>query len=62
VFHSNELRLVKLERLPDVGSDHFPIFVILSYEPARQAAQPEPLPTEQDVADAHEMIAQVQSS
>ena len=62
VFHSNELRLVKLERLPNIGSDHFPIFVILSYEPAQQAAQPEPLPTSQDVAEAHEMIAQVQSS
>jgi endonuclease/exonuclease/phosphatase (EEP) superfamily protein YafD len=62
VFHSNELRLVKLERLPDVGSDHFPIFVTLSYEPAQQVLQPEPTPTRQDMAEAHELIAQVQPS
>jgi endonuclease/exonuclease/phosphatase (EEP) superfamily protein YafD len=58
IFHSNEMRLVKLARLPDAGSDHFPIFVTLSYEPARQMAQPEPIPTSQDIADAQEMIAQ----
>lgn len=62
VFHSNELRLVKLERLPQVGSDHFPIFITLSYEPAQQAAQPEPISTAEDFAEADEMIAQVQSS
>ena len=58
IFHSNELRLVKLARLPDAGSDHFPIFVTLSYESAQQMAQPEPIPTSQDIADAQEMIAQ----
>jgi endonuclease/exonuclease/phosphatase (EEP) superfamily protein YafD len=58
IFHSNELRLVKLARLPDAGSDHFPIYVTLSYEPAQHIAQPEPTPTSQDRADAQEMIAQ----
>ncbi len=61
VFHSQELRLIQLERLPPVGSDHFPILVTLSYEPDQQAAQPEPSPTREDMAEAHEMIAQVQS-
>lgn len=58
IFHSHELRLVRLARLPDTGSDHFPIFVTLSYEPAKQMAQPEPTPTGQDIKDAQEMIAQ----
>lgn len=62
VFHSKELRLIKLERLPHVGSDHFPIFVTLSYEPDQQVDQLEPIPTREDVAEAQEMIAQVQSS
>ena len=62
VFHSKELRLVKIERLPHVGSDHFPIYVTLSYEPAHQALQPEPVATTQDMVEAHEIIAQVQTT
>lgn len=33
VFVSESFRLVRLERLPDVRSDHFPMYVELSYEP-----------------------------
>jgi endonuclease/exonuclease/phosphatase (EEP) superfamily protein YafD len=33
VFVSESFRLVRLERLPYVGSDHFPMYVELSYEP-----------------------------
>lgn len=42
VFHSNDFKLVDLRRLEHVGSDHFPMFVELSYEPAAEAEQPEP--------------------
>ena len=33
LFHTTDMALVNLERLPDIGSDHFPILVELSYEP-----------------------------
>ena len=33
VFVSESFRLVRLEKLPDMGSDHFPMYVELSYEP-----------------------------
>lgn len=33
VFHSTDFKLVSFERLPDIGSDHFPIYIELSYEP-----------------------------
>lgn len=33
VFYSDVFGLLKLERLPSVGSDHFPMLVELSYEP-----------------------------
>jgi endonuclease/exonuclease/phosphatase (EEP) superfamily protein YafD len=33
VFHSAHFRLQDLRRLPRMGSDHFPIFIRLSYEP-----------------------------
>ncbi|HVE70959.1 MAG TPA: endonuclease/exonuclease/phosphatase family protein [Thermoanaerobaculia bacterium] len=32
VFHSKHFKLVRIERLPDVGSDHFPILIELQYE------------------------------
>jgi endonuclease/exonuclease/phosphatase (EEP) superfamily protein YafD len=33
VFHSTHFKLVRLQRLPPIGSDHFPILVELQYEP-----------------------------
>ena len=33
VFHSAHFRLSVIERLPTIGSDHFPLFVRLSFEP-----------------------------
>ena len=33
LFHTTDMALVTLDRLPDIGSDHFPILVELSYEP-----------------------------
>jgi endonuclease/exonuclease/phosphatase (EEP) superfamily protein YafD len=60
VFHSNEFRLVTLERLPDTGSDHFPILIELSYEPAHQAEQVEPAPTKEEKETAEAMIAEAQ--
>ena len=42
VFHSNDFKLIDLQRLPHVGSDHFPVLIALSYEPEAEAEQPEP--------------------
>jgi endonuclease/exonuclease/phosphatase (EEP) superfamily protein YafD len=55
-FHSDDFRLIELRRLDFVGSDHFPMYLALSYEPDRQHEQPEP---EEDAADreqAEEMV------
>lgn len=35
VFHSSDFTLISIERLGRFGSDHFPVFVSLSYEPDR---------------------------
>jgi len=56
VFHSNHFRLVKLERLRRVGSDHFPMLVELSYEPDAPARQPELKRSEEDLEEAEEML------
>jgi endonuclease/exonuclease/phosphatase (EEP) superfamily protein YafD len=41
LFHSNHFRLVELRRCDDIGSDHFPVLVELSYEPEAPAEQQE---------------------
>jgi endonuclease/exonuclease/phosphatase (EEP) superfamily protein YafD len=40
VFHSDCFTLIRLERLPHVGSDHFPILIELCYQPEAAGQQP----------------------
>lgn len=40
IFHSRHFRLVMLDRVGRVNSDHFPIFVKLSYDPGLKEEQP----------------------
>lgn len=35
LFHSDDFTVTRIERLPDIGSDHFPLFTELSYNPSR---------------------------
>lgn len=41
IFHSTHFKLVRIERLADIGSDHFPILVELQYEPEAEMQQEE---------------------
>lgn len=41
LFHSNDFTVVEIHRLPNIGSDHFPIFVKLNYEPRAELFQEE---------------------
>ena len=56
VFHSNHFRLVELRRLPSIGSDHFPIYIHLSYEQTAKLMQEEPKADVEEHLDAIEMI------
>ncbi len=56
VFHSNHFRLCELRRLPHIGSDHFPMFVELSYEPDASREQ-EPTPMQEgDIQEAEDKV------
>ncbi|MCD6042153.1 MAG: Endonuclease/Exonuclease/phosphatase family protein [Burkholderiales bacterium] len=55
-FHSDHFRLIELRRLDFVGSDHFPMYLALSYEPEREAEQPEPRADAEDREQAEEML------
>lgn len=39
VFHSDDWTLNNLERLEDIGSDHFPMFISFTYAPHKEAEQ-----------------------
>ena len=55
VFHSSDLAVADLERLPYVGSDHFPVLIKLSYEPQQDEHQGE-TPERDDLEEAEETI------
>jgi endonuclease/exonuclease/phosphatase (EEP) superfamily protein YafD len=57
VFHSADLRLIEMRRLAYVGSDHFPVYVALSYEPSAAAEQKAPTPTPENEREASETAA-----
>jgi endonuclease/exonuclease/phosphatase (EEP) superfamily protein YafD len=59
VFHSNHFKLVKLERQANFGSDHFPIYIQLSYEPQARGEQEAPSPERKDLKEAEKKIEQV---
>lgn len=40
IFHSSHFKVSAIERGRKVGSDHFPMFIRLSYEPAEKGEQP----------------------
>lgn len=42
VFHTRDFTLIELARLENIGSDHFPIYIKLNYEPRAEILQDEP--------------------
>ncbi|PHN04776.1 endonuclease/exonuclease/phosphatase family protein [Flavilitoribacter nigricans] len=60
VFHSEDFKLVRMVRLPDIGSDHFPIFAHISLEPEAVFQQEPPKPTAEDLKEAEKKIEDVQ--
>ena len=56
LFHTAHFKLAAIQRLPYTGSDHFPIFVKLSYEPEEAADIKKPEATEDDHEEAARKI------
>lgn len=55
-FHSNHFRLVDFRRLAYFGSDHFPVYIKLSYEPSAESQQEELQADESERREAEEKI------
>lgn len=58
-FHSPHFRLVDFRRLPACGSDHFPVYICLSYEPDADRVQPHLHPDAAERQEAEEKVAEV---
>ncbi len=62
VFASRHFLLVELRRLPDIGSDHFPMLMVLDYDPGASVTDEEPQPEACDEQEADEVIDEGQSN
>ncbi len=56
VFCSTEFTLIKMARLNNSGSDHFPMYIKLQYEPRAALVHEEPQPTVEEVQTAQEKV------
>lgn len=60
IFVSPEFRIRSMQRGPDIGSDHFPLRVRLSYDPEGWKEQEPPAPSDATVKQAHQIIDQAE--
>lgn len=56
IFHSGHFKLIKMKRLKNIGSDHFPIYIKLYYDPDYQSEQEEPDADGDEMEFANEVI------
>lgn len=59
VFHSRHFSVVQLNRLPYFGSDHFPIYIKLHFDPLASLTQEVPTADKGEQAEAEEKIEKV---
>ncbi|SFV16985.1 Uncharacterized conserved protein YafD, endonuclease/exonuclease/phosphatase (EEP) superfamily [Methylobacterium sp. 174MFSha1.1] len=58
VFFSEHFLLARLERLPHIGSDHFPILIALCRDPRAEALQEPPAADAEDHQEGAEAVAE----
>lgn len=56
VFHSNDFNLVEIRRLPDIGSDHYPMLLELALCEKSEEKPEEPRPDHDDVEQARDAV------
>ena len=56
IFHSSDFKLIKIRRLKSIGSDHFPIYINLHFEPTSKQLHEEPQADRQEEQEAKEKI------
>lgn len=59
LFHTPEFRLVAMDLRPEVGSDHFPVYVELTFEPEGAVEHESPAPEPEEREEAQEAVDKV---
>ncbi|PSR53661.1 endonuclease/exonuclease/phosphatase [Adhaeribacter arboris] len=59
IFYDPAFRLIRIKRLSKFGSDHFPMFLRLNYEPLEAEEQEIPVAEPEEIEEAQEMIDKV---
>lgn len=62
IFHTEDFRLITMRRLPYIGSDHFPVYASLSYEPSAKGEQEAPIADKSEKQEANRTISEVHRS
>jgi endonuclease/exonuclease/phosphatase (EEP) superfamily protein YafD len=62
LFHDARFRLGEIRVLPSYGSDHFPIYASLVFDPSAEAQADKPRPQGDDQTEAREKIAEGQAA
>ncbi|WP_244936362.1 endonuclease/exonuclease/phosphatase family protein [Methylobacterium currus] len=62
VFFSEHFLLARLERLPPIGSDHFPILIALCQDPRAEAVQEPPAADAADRREGAEAVAEAREA
>lgn len=60
VFHSSHFRLVELKRLPYIGSDHFPLLVVLNLESDAKRTHETPVPDRNELKQANQIVQEAE--
>lgn len=61
IFHSKHFKVISLQRLDKFGSDHFPIFINLSFVPESQNGEGPENPDQEEMQEADETIQEAKS-
>jgi endonuclease/exonuclease/phosphatase (EEP) superfamily protein YafD len=56
IFYDPAFRLIRMKRLSFFGSDHFPMFIRLNYEPLEAEEHEVPEPDQEEQEDAEELL------
>jgi endonuclease/exonuclease/phosphatase (EEP) superfamily protein YafD len=56
IFFDSSFQLEAMDVQGDIGSDHFPVFAVLCFNPAAAAIQPGPRPEREDLGEAEETV------
>ena len=60
IFHSSDFMMSEIKVLPNIGSDHFPVYGKFQFSPAAESIQEKEAPDQEEIEEAKEKIAEAE--